>query len=325
MRKALLPALAAAALLSGNARAAFNADFAGTSAGEFLKMGGDARGAAMGQAMTAAADDAAALYYNPAGLSQLRQRHGTATQGLLYQDVMVSFAAYAHPVQPAIKPKRRFLRPSGLGTLAVGALYLNAGGITEVDNTGTPTGGEFTPRDVALMAGWGGTLSELFDLGIALKYVDSRIQASARTGSADVGARMRLELLGKPYTAALAARNLGGGLRYHEQTDPLPTDIRFGQALWLLPQWLVSLDIAFPRDNAWYPAFGTELRLAVEEEVSFTGRMGFDGRISSSDLDGFSALSMGLGVGLKGWSLDYGWVPYGALGHTHRFSVGLSF
>ncbi|MBI5595007.1 MAG: PorV/PorQ family protein [Elusimicrobia bacterium] len=325
MRKALLAALAASALLGGSARAAFNSDFAGTSAGEFLKLGGDARGAAMGQAMTAAAEDGAALYYNPAGLSQLKRRQGTATQGLLYQDVMVSFAAYAHPVQPAIKPKRRFLRPSGLGTLALGVLYLNAGSMTEVDNTAAPTGGEFTPRDIALMAGWGGTLTDLFDLGISLKYVDSRIQASAKTGSADVGARLRLEVLGKPYTAALAARNLGGELRFHEQRDPLPTDVRFGQALRLLPEWVVSLDLAFPRDNDWYPAFGTELTLPAGKELSFSGRFGYDGRISSDELDGVSSLSAGLGVVIQGWSVDYGWVPFGALGHTHRFSVGLSF
>ncbi|TBR25419.1 PorV/PorQ family protein [bacterium] len=314
-----------AVLLAAPARAAYNADAAGTAGGQFLKLGGDARGAAMGQAMTAASEDASALYYNPAGLSQVRQRNGTATQGFLYQDVSVSFAAYAHPVLPAVRPRRRFLRPSGLGTLAVGLLYLNAGGIGEVDNTGAATGGTFTPRDVAAMAGWGATLTDMFDLGISLKYVDSRIQAAAKTGSLDVGARMRLDVLGMPYTAALGARNMAGRLRFHDQTDPLPMDVRFGQMLRPIPQWLLSLDLAFPRDNAPYPAFGTEFSVPIEKELTGFMRLGYDGRLSPGDLDGIAGMSVGLGVGIQNWTIDYGWVPYGTLGHTHRFSVSARF
>lgn len=321
--------LAAASLLAllpaGPARAEFGSAYAGTSSGEFLKLGGDARGAGMGQAMAAASEDAAALYYNPAGLSQVRERQGLASQGFLYQGVSVSFASYAHPVQPLVRPRRRFLRPSGLGTLAVGVLYLNAGGISEVDNTGVETGGEFTPRDFAATAGWGATLTDAFDFGVALKYVDSRIQAAAKTGAADFGGRLRLDILGIPYTAAVAARNLGGKLRYHEASDPLPMDVRFGQTLRPLPRWLLSLDLAFPRDNAPYPAFGTEVSVPFEKDLAGAVRLGYDGRISPSDLDGIAAMTVGLGMSLKTWGFDYAWAPYGALGHTHRFTLSGRF
>lgn len=318
-------ALLLTALLAPLPAAALGSAKAGTSGGEFLKMGGDARGAAMGQAMTAASEGASSLYYNPAGLSQARSREGTASQGFLYQDISVSFAAYAHPVQPAVRPRRRFLRPSGLGTLAVGVLYLNAGGISEVDNTGVDTGGQFTPRDMAAMAGWGATLTDYLDLGIALKYVDSRIQAAAKTGSLDLGARVRLDVLGMPYTAALAGRNMAGRLRYHEQTDPLPMDVRLGQMIRPIPQWLVSLDVAFPRDNDWYPAFGTEFAIPIEKDLTGFLRAGYDGRVSPGDLEGIAGMSVGFGAGIKNWNIDYGWVPYGALGHTHRFSLSAKF
>jgi hypothetical protein len=322
-RPGLLAALLAA--LAGPAAAAFNSGSAGTSGGEFLKMGGDARGAGMGQAMTAAAEDASALYYNPAGLSQVRTRQGTASQGFLYQDVAVSFAAYAHPVQPTVKPRRRFLRPSGLGTLAVGVLYLNAGGISEVDNTGVETGGEFTPRDVAAVAGWGATLTDSLDLGLALKYVDSRIQAAAKTGAVDAGARLRLDVLGMPYTAALVMRNMAGRLRYHEQTDPLPLDVRFGQMVRPIPRLALSLDLAFPRDNGFYPAFGGEFAVPIEKDLTGFLRLGYDGRISPGDLDGIAAMTVGLGAGIKNWKVDYSWAPYGSLGHAHRFSLSAGF
>ena len=317
--------LAAALLAAGPARAAFNSDSAGTSGGEFLKLGGDARGAAMGQAMTAASEDSAALYYNPAGLSQVRLRTGGATQGFLYQDVTVSYAAYAHPVQPLVRPRRRFLRPSGLGTLAVGVLYLNAGGIPEVDNTGANTGGEFTPRDVAFMAGWGSTLTESLDLGLTLKFIDSRIQAASKTGAADVGARLRLDVLGMPYTAAFVARNLGGRVRFHEQTDPLPVEGKIGQMLRPLPELTLAFDLSFPRDNAPYPSLGGEYAIPVEKELTGLLRLGYDGRTNPGDLDGVSGMSMGFGAVIKNWKADYGWVPFGQLGHTHRFSLSASF
>lgn len=313
------------ALAAAPAAAEFNADLAGTSAGEFLKLGGDARGAAMGEAMTAASEDAAALYYNPAGLSQLQTRQGTATAGLLYQDVSVSYASYAHPVTSVVKPRRRFLKPSGLGTLALGILYLNAGPINEVDNTGTDTGGQFTPRDVAIATGWGGTLTDLFDVGVSLKYVDSRIQAAAKTGALDAGARVRLELVGMPYTAAFAVRNVGGQLRFHQQRDPLPMDVRLGQTLRPSANVLLSLDVAFPRDDDWYPAFGMEGLVPIDKDVAAALRAGYDGRVSANDLDGVANFCLGAGLAVKGWNIDYGWVPFGALGHTHRFSLAYRF
>ncbi|MDE2292229.1 MAG: PorV/PorQ family protein [Elusimicrobia bacterium] len=321
----LLAAALLAASLAAPARAAFNSGYAGTSGGEFLKLGGDARGASMGQAMAAASEDAMALFYDPAGLSQLQQREGTASQGFLYQNVTLSYVGYAHPVSPIVKPARRFMRPSGLGTLALGVLYLNSGNISEIDNTGTPTGGQFTPRDVAAIAGWGATLTDYFDFGLSFKYVESRIEASARTGAADFGARLRLDLAGLPYTAALVARNLGGQMRFHAQTDPLPVEVRLGQTLRVLPQWLMSVDLAFPRDGAPYPAFGTEYSFRVDDDISVAVRGGYDGRVSAAALDGIADMCFGLGATRKGWGIDYGWVPFGVLGHTHRFSLTYRF
>lgn len=318
-------ALLALALPARPAAAAFSADAVGTSAGQFLKLGGDARGASMGEAMTAASEDGMALFYNPAGLSQLQQRQASASQGFLYQDVTLSYLGYAHPVEPVVKPTRRFMRPSGLGTLSVGVLYLNAGNISEIDNTATPTGGQFTPRDVAAMAGWGGTLTDLFDLGLSLKYIESRIEATAKTGAIDVGARMHLDIIGMPYTAAVAARNLGGELKFHEQRDPLPVDVRLGQTLRVLPSWLISMDVVFPRDNAPYAAFGSELEVPVETDMAVALRGGYDGRVSAGDLDGLANISLGAGLRRRGWAVDYGWVPFGVLGHTHRFSLSVKF
>lgn len=308
------------------AQAAFKASDAGTAGGQFLKMGADARGAAMGEAMGAAAEDASALYWNPAGLAALERRHAAATVGLLYQSVQAGFAAYAHPVTPTVEPvRRRELRASGLGTLAVGVLYLNAGQIKERDNTGALTGGEFSPRDAALLAGWGAAIGDVLDIGLGLKYVDSRIQGSARTGAVDAGMRLRFTLAEEwPYVLALSASNLGGTLRFREQSDPLPAILRVGQTLRPLKSWLISVDAVAPRDNAPYPAVGTEVSLTVGEEMSGALRGGWSQR-TRWDLDGLSGISFGFAFNWSSLGIDYAWAPYGVLGQANRLTLNYRF
>ena len=70
-RSTKLGVLAILLAVAPAARAAqINAD-AGTSGASFLKLGAGARAGAMADANAALADDVYALYYNPAGLTQL--------------------------------------------------------------------------------------------------------------------------------------------------------------------------------------------------------------------------------------------------------------
>ncbi len=323
--RARLILLLALALPPGTAAAGSGEKNAGTSAGEFLKLGADARGIAMGGEMSAASEDAAAVFWNPAGLARLDERHATLTHSVLFHSVFYDFAAYAHPVRPLIPARRREMRPSVRGTIALGILYLNAGSLTERDNTGQDTGGSFTPRDTAVIAAWGASFSESVDLGLALKYIDSRIQATARTGTIDLGARYNTHIYDWPWVLAFNIRNLGWRLRYRNQSDPLPTSYRFGSSLRPLETWLLTLDVVVPRDNDIYPAFGTEVELPVHEKVETFLRGGFNGRTTRTELDGFTSLSFGFGLGIDDFGFDYAFLPFGALGITHRLSLNYTF
>lgn len=298
---------------------------AGTSSGEFLKFGPDARGVAMGHAMSAVAEDSAALYWNPAGLAMLTRSHVTATHAFLFQDVFYDYAAFARPIAPLVQPRRRFMRPSVLGSLAISLQYLNAGRLEERINTGQATGGTFTPRDLAFTAGWGSSLSDSLDVGLALKYIDSRIQKSARTGAIDAGVRFRSHLYDWPWTLAAAASNFGGALRFDAQRDPLPITFRFGNSIRPADYLILAGDLIFTRDNRPYPALGAEGLFAVEESLILAIRGGYNGRIGSNDLDGVSGISFGLGMRMRSLQVDYAWRPFGALGQTHRLTLGYAF
>jgi hypothetical protein len=276
--------------------------------------------------MSSVAEDATALYWNPAGLAALDKRHASFTHALYFQSVFYDFAAYAQAVKPEVDPpRRRPLKPSGLGTWAVGLLYLNAGELKEIDNTGTPTGGAFIPRDFAFMAAWGTALTHFLDFGVGLKYIDSRIQASARTGSGDVGLRLRWRFGEWPYALALNGRNIGGNLKFRDHADPLPTSIRLGQSLRPLRYWILASDIVLPRDNKLYPTFGSEIQIPLLKDSEAALRGGWSAQTNSSDLDGLSGISFGMGLKFKGLGWDYAWVPFGALGHTHRFTLSYQF
>lgn len=323
--RAALPTFLLLASLAPGAEAASRSKNAGTSGAEFLKLGADARGGAMGLAMTAASDDASSVHWNPAGLSQVAEVQISGTFSQMYQDVQYGFLALAAPIKSPVAPRRREYRPSGSGTVAAALLYLNAGPLQERDNTGALTGGRLTPQDFAAMAGWGATLTEDLDLGVSMKYIQSRIQATAQTAAGDAGARYRMTLADWPYVFALSAHNLGGKLRFRRQQDPLPSSVRIGQSLRPARFLLLACDVVFPRDNGVYPALGAEATLPLGEDTRFDIRGGYSGRTSSGDLDGTTGLTFGFGMRFSGTGFDYAWLPYGVLGQTHRFTFNYRF
>lgn len=327
MRKGLLAVLLASAL-AGTAQA-FGSKEVGTTGANFLKLGADARAASMGQAVTAAVDDASSVLWNPAGLAGLHYRHATFTHAASYQDTFQDFLAYAQPLEAprSRNPRERDLMPDQLGTLAMGILYDNAGSIPEVDNTGTPTGRSFTPQDMAVLLGWGAEMMRGLDAGITAKYISSKIVASAATGAVDVGGRWRTLIIGTeaPYSLAVAVRNIGGQIKYHEVSNPLPLTLVVGQSLKPWRSLTVTADVIAPRDRAPYPSFGIEWRAPMTAGMTGALRAGYDGRIQSQDVTGVTGVTLGGGLGFERIGFDYAWSVSGELGSTHRLSLSYRF
>lgn len=325
IRSALAALLLAAALDAG--AAGFSDQWAGTAAAQFLQLGADARAEGMGEAARSVTEDANAVYWNPAGLASLDYRHATATHGLYYQSIFYDYLAYAQPVRPVLSDRReRELRSNDeYGAFGVGLLYLNAGQISAVDNTGAPTGESFTPQDAAVMAAWGAPVTENFDVGVGGKYISERIKESAETAAFDAGARLHFYLGDVPYVMSATVQNVGGRLRFIESGDELPLTFALGNSVRIGKGLTLAADIVAPKDGAVYPAVGGEYRYSYDSEVSVAMRLGYDGRTTDAQLDGFTGLTLGAGFTYARFGFDYAWAPFGVLGDTNRLSISYRF
>ena len=155
-----------------------------------------------------------------------------------------------------------------------------------------------------------------FAIGLAGKFIQSKLADTAKTEAADLGLlspgfsddRLRL---------AVTAQNLGGTLKYDQVAETLPMTIKAGAAFHITKNWLTALDVGVPKGGSPYVDVGTEYILAAGDWWRFAGRAGF----SSQDV----APAAGIGVGCRGMSVDYAFVPYNYLGDVHRISLTFNF
>ncbi|MEK7274743.1 MAG: PorV/PorQ family protein [Candidatus Desantisbacteria bacterium] len=73
----------------------------GKSRAAFLKVGVGARAAAMGEAFCGLSDDISAIYWNPAGISQLTQTEIMTTHHSYFQGINNEYLAFVHPNKDA--------------------------------------------------------------------------------------------------------------------------------------------------------------------------------------------------------------------------------
>lgn len=309
---ALLPA-AARAVSANEEPDYFVKSAAGTTTADFLNLPVGARAAGMGGAYSAIAEEASAVYWNPAGLVQIPKLSAVFMRAQYVEDISYQYAAYAH-------------RLSYDSVVAGSILMTDIGSITRTDVSGNNLGA-FTPRDQVVTLSYSKAVLEFSDkdidvsVGVSAKYIKSKIVESAHSYAGDIGI-MTYNFGDIPYRLAVTATNMGGGLSYADESNPLPLTLKLGGALNPFRNMLVAADVVFPKQNRPNLLFGAELATAPNELTRLCVRGGLNAQQMRDGLTGFT---MGLGATLHFFSLDYAFVPMGELGTTHRISLTFDF
>ncbi len=326
----------------------------GTTAAPFLTLGIGARATAMGGAFSAVADDASALFWNPAGVAELERpqllfQHAEWLAGINFE--------YASVVLPGIAG----------GTAGASLTLLDAGRMevtTVLEQEGT--GEHFTPRDLAFALSYATSLTDRFSIGGQAKYVHQSIWHESADGWAlDIGTLYRIPWRNLTIGTAisnfgtrmqmngldlLTTKDLDGGVDGNNENTPanldvnswnLPLTFRAGIALDLLQSTVLpiraAIDAIHPNDNLESLNLGLEAALSRILFVrlgwnhlsprNLAERVGFD--IERDDaVEGGLTAGAGINWEIRGFGalrIDYAWADYGRLDTTQFFTLGLEF
>jgi hypothetical protein len=288
---------------------AFGVDASGATGMTSFKLLRGARPAGMAGAFSAVADDVNALYYNPAGLNELRDVQITASHmewldGIRNDDVAMGMPIY------------------GRGAWGLGASYLYAQDEGR-DNWGNSTG-QFTDFDFSMQAAFSMQLGDRAGAGVVYKIYRQGYDSNFNMGSAfDLGTRAAF--FNRRLVLALGAANLGTTAALGGFFAPLPSTLKAGAAWHFVRDWVLDVDYSHEPVNFlsnW--RFGTEYSMELSETISAAFRAGYVIGPSNAQ-GGLAGLSTGLGVRWSAVQVDYAFAPQGDLGNSHRVSLSYDF
>ena len=272
----------------------------GTAVFPLLKIGQGCRAAAMGESFTGLADDASAVYWNPAGLGVV----AGYKFDLSHQEW---FSGFRDEVGHAALPL-------GPGALGLGLAYTGVDAVRYWD-ADKQEFLESSSWGTILTAGYGWRLSDKYTIGAtATGLYEDIILETGYGGAVDLGAT------GRPVdglSIGFAARHLGA-MTYGDGFERLPLEFGFGAA-YSRGMFNFTLDAVAPAmDN------NPNVRAGIEfiPVKPLALRVGYrTGPVSLSSLGYFNGLTGGLGVTVGNFGIDYAFVPYGELGLTHRIGL----
>jgi hypothetical protein len=291
----------------------------GSTAAAFLKIGVGGRNIGMGETGSVSRD-INSIYWNPAGLVNIQKKEVSLMHALWFEDISYEQVAYGMPTK--------------YGTFAVGLNYLWMTGIDKWDMYDQPLNESYRPYDAVGILGYARTIKGI-PVGMNLKYIYSKIDTEhASAVAVDIGGVYDdLSVLGKKMKIGLVVQNLGTKMKFIDEGDALPVNIKVGCSYDFIArkkeQFEAGVDVNIPVDNDVRVNLGTEYMREIGKNMSAAIRAGY--RTNTKGLGAISGLTAGLGFQYYDYSIDYAWVPFygkgdfGNLGDTHRISLGLKF
>jgi hypothetical protein len=294
--------------------------------GAFLLLPVGARATALGQAAAAEGGTTEALFWNPAGLADIRH-----TELALHH-----YAAFFGNGDAFVLA----VPANGLGVFTVGAYVVDYGEQEVPGSLGGPIVGLITARNVALEASYATGIFGGLTAGIAYKLVQFRVDCSGDCGGVptavgtthaiDIGVRYALPTA-IPIVLGATIRNLGFKFQVNNQAqaDPLPTRLQVGVAFVALrpAAGMDGLDVRVLADLQGVVGQGdlapTGL-LGVESGYHETLRVRFGYAFLDTQSRGPS-LGLGMKVGRVGIDLAKTFYSADAIGEQDPFHVSMRF
>jgi hypothetical protein len=292
----------------------------GTAGAQFLKIGPGARAVGMGEAFVAVADDASAIWWNPAGVARITQNgesRMTFNHSTWPADISHEFVGYAFTYR-------------GLpGAWAVSSTVLQMDPIPFRDPYNPDgTGQNFDAGSFNLAVTWARNLIERFAFGISAKYVHEGLENENADGFVvDFGTLYYTDF--RTIRIGMAIQSLGPSLTFIDQSYPMPTMFKVGTAMDVYQSEnhnvLAAFQFDHPADNAERANLGGEYTLKTfQPNVTLQGRGGYRYNRDEEGLTG------GFGVefptGSASWMrVDYAYSDMKTFDATHKFSAELRF
>lgn len=289
----------------------------------FLRLEPSARATALGGSFSAVyGDDVNALFYNPALINKSMHRQISLSYLNHIGGLNAGFVAYGREIPD-------------VGTFVAGVRFLGWGDIQAADENGS-TLFVFGASDVALTLGHARPYNDRLRYGASMHLILSNIDIYyASAIAADIGVFYDIPVQQLSFSASV--NNLGITLKsFGDLEDELPLDVRIGVAkkLRYVPLLIsvtgYNLHNSGDTDDKNVTIFGSVFRhLAVGGEFQFSEafnvRFGYNHRRHESlkmntrlDLAGFS---MGFGLKIMRFRLDYAFNSWSSLGSLHQFTV----
>lgn len=283
----------------------------GTTTANFLKIGAGGRPVGMGGAYVAVCDDINAVYWNPAGLVQLKTKEFTAVHTVWLEKISHDYLAFAIPLQDKF-------------AYGVHLIYFGTGDIDRRTATGESDGkARVANYSVAGSVAW--KIKDNISIGVTLKNVQMNLDKQKGSGfAADIAI---LDKLRNNLSVGLMLQNFGQKINMANTSEDLPTNIKAGMAYRMFGDKLVLAgDFDIPNDRTPKLHIGGEYRF----DPMFAFRLGFEDTGTSGNSSGLTA-----GISVSEDSMDeifnvkmqfdYAWLYLGDLGSTHHIALSLKF
>ena len=325
----LLIQFEAGLLYAQNGIESYDIERVGQTGWQFLKLNGDARQAALGNAYTAlSGGDANAVFGNPAALVNVKNIDVAINRTNWIADIGYQSAAVVKNFE-------------GIGIIGISIANIDYGDIPETINSpitgedrteAVVTGNSFTASDIAVGLTFTRSITDRLSVGGNIRWLrESIADVSMNNVSLDIGTLFYTGF--RSLRIGFSARNFGPdshflGFNEELQSEPqdikMPLDFRLGLAMDFFDEpgsqnlLVVALDGNHPNDGPEKFRVGAEyifnkmfsLRAGYKfnyDEESFTFGAGFEYPIYDYNL-----------------SINYAYIEFGILKQVHMFSVGFA-